>query len=299
MLIMKKLILLLLISIYGIFYGQTVPNNSFEEWYQHSAGHLDPVGWNTANATTNVFPINKVTTERTEDAYSGNYAAKLSSKTVLTFVAPGFITLGEFNINLFTQQTSITGGINFNLKPEKLKLYYKYTPAQGDFFRIGLWMLRNDGTQIPDTVATALYEGYEPKNEFTPLEIELIYRNDFTPEILNITAVSSNPDAPVAGSVLIVDKIELDYPTFSGSNIIDKTISIIFPNPSTDIIYLNDLLDFNLVNIIEILDIQGKEIFKFENNFENGIDISSLQKGNYVIKVYTSNIIHSQKFIKL
>jgi uncharacterized protein (DUF427 family) len=40
--------------------------------------------------------------------------------------------------------------------------------------------VRNDGTQIPDTVATALYEGSEPKNSFTPLEIELVYRNDFT-----------------------------------------------------------------------------------------------------------------------
>ncbi len=296
---MKKFLLLHLICIYGIFYGQTIPNNSFEEWYQHSAGHLDPVVWNTANPTTNVFPINKITTERTDDAYDGNYAAKLTSKTVLTFVAPGFITLGEFNINLFTQQTSITGGISFNLKPEKLKLYYKYTPAQGDFFRIGLWMLRNDGTQIPDTVATALFEGSEPKNSFTPLEIELIYRNEFTPEILNIIAVSSNPNTPVAGSVLIVDKIELDYPIFSELNIYDKTKFLIFPNPASDVIYLNDLLDFNSVNIIKIFDIQGKEIFKFDNHFENGIDISSLDKGNYIIKVYTSNIIHSQKFIKL
>ncbi|HOM36416.1 MAG TPA: PCMD domain-containing protein [Bacteroidales bacterium] len=296
---MKNLLFLPLIFVYGFISGQAIPNNSFEEWYQHSAGHLDPVGWNTANPTTNVYPINKVTTERTDDAYDGNFAVKLTSKTVLTFVAPGFITLGDFNINLFTQQTSITGGINFYLKPEKLKLYYKYTPSQGDFFRIGLWMLRNDGTQIPDTVATALYEGSEPKNSFTPLEIELVYRNDFTPEILNITAVSSNPDAPVAGSVLIVDKIELEYSTLSQSTTYDKPRSLIFPSPASDIIYLNDLFDYDSIDLIKIFDIQGKKLFEFDNNIENGIDINSLQKGTYVIKVYTSNIIHSQKFIKL
>ncbi|MDD3741271.1 MAG: hypothetical protein PHH30_08515 [Bacteroidales bacterium] len=83
-----------------VVYSQNIPNNSFEEWYTAAEGHEDPVSWNTANPTTNVMPIYKVTTEKTDDSYEGSYAAKLTSKTILTFVAPGFITLGDFDIDL-------------------------------------------------------------------------------------------------------------------------------------------------------------------------------------------------------
>lgn len=166
-------------------YTQVIPNNSFEIWVTATEGHEDPENWSTANSTTNTFPINAVTTEKTEDAYNGSYAAKLTSTAVLTFVAPGFISLGDVDINIWSQEASITGGINFNLYPERLTAYYKYSPAEGDFFRFGMWMLRDDGTDIPDTVATALYNGYDQTTEYTFLSVDVVYRNDFQPEILN------------------------------------------------------------------------------------------------------------------
>lgn len=283
-----------------VCYSQNVPNNSFEDWYQHSAGHEDPVYWNTANPTTNVFPINKITTEKTTDSYDGNFAAMLTSKKVLTFVAPGFVTLGEFNINLFTQVTSITGGIAFNLKPEKLRFYYKYQPATGDFCRVGLWMLRNDGTQVPDTVATALYESFAIVNNYSEVNVNLVYRNNFTPEILNIIAVSSNPNNPVEGSVLKIDKIELDYTSDLNFFNTDYSKYLFYPNPVSNFIYLNTYFSGKDNKIIEIYSLNGKLVFneEIESN-KDYIDLSLLPKGNYLLKIRFKGITHSQNLIKL
>ena len=274
-----------------LVFSQTIPNNSFDEWHTAEQGHEDPVSWNTANSTTNVMPIYKITTEKTTDSYEGEYAVKLISKTVLTFVAPGFITLGDFDIDLWTQETSITGGIDFNLKPNKLKLWYKYLPIDNDKMRIGMWMLRNDGTDVPDTVATALYESYEPQNNYTELILDIEYRNEYEPEILNIMAVSSNPDDPIAESVLYIDKIELDYNT----GIIDETFSDfqVYPNPTSDFIMLNDrFINCNYY----ISDLNGNKLI--QNQYNQLINISNLIEGTYIISVEYYDIIHSQKFIK-
>ena len=273
--------------------AQDIPNNGFDNWYTASQGHLDPESWSTANSTTNVFPIFKITTERTEDAFEGQYAAKLTSKTVLTFVAPGFVTLGDFDIDLFTQVVSLTGGLDYSLRPAKLKLWYKFAPVSGDNFRIGLWMLRNEGFEVPDTVATALFESNEPKSIFTQLIVDLEYRNEFNPEQLNIMAVSSNPDNPIAGSVLIIDKVELEYVT----NITPYNLSqsLFFPNPANETITINE---YFIGSEYTIFDMAGKELSRTQIK-KSTVELSELKSGNYIIQINKAGIIHSQKLVKI
>jgi hypothetical protein len=272
--------------------SQEIPNNSLENWAEAAEGHEDPVSWGTANSTTNTFPIFKITTEKTTDAYDGDFAAMLSSKTILTFVAPGFITLGQFDIDLFTQVTSITGGINFSLHPDRLKLWYKYAPAGEDSFRIGLWMLRDDGTDIPDTVATALSDISLATSEYIELVIDIEYRSVLSSEILNIIAVSSNPDNPVAGSILYVDKFELEYNTGIISN--DDNKLNVFPNPAGDIILIDEYFNGNKY---KVLDLSGKMLLNGISN-SNNIDINCLSNGTYLISIEKDGLVHSQKFIK-
>lgn len=285
--------ILLLAFAYQFVFSQDIPNNSFETWYTAAEGHEDPEGWSTANPTTNVIPIYVLTTEKTEDSYDGSFAAKLTSQTVLTFVAPGFVTLGDFDIDIWTQETSITGGIEYNLYPDKLNLYYKYSPESGDSFRIGMWMLRVDGFEVPDTVATALYDGSEEQTEYTYLSIPVEYRNGFEPEILNIIGVSSNPDNPVAGSVLYIDKFELEYSTGIIEN--QNKEELRFTNPAKNFILINDYFTGSEINIYTINGQFVKSIFLREGNSVNIADLSS---GMYIISMIKDGIIHSQKLVK-
>jgi hypothetical protein len=290
---MKHTFTILAFVFFALFVNaQQVPNNSFELWQTADEGHEDPVSWGTANSTTNVFPINKVTTEKTNDAYDGSFAAMLTSKTVLTFVAPGFITLGQFDIDLWTQVTSITGGIEYNLYPDKLTAFVKYAPAEGDFFRLGMWMLRDDGTEVPDTVATALYDGSESLDEYTFISVDVDYRNEFEPEILNIIAISSNPDNPVAGSILHIDKIELEYST----GIVNYQASklSVFPNPASDYITINSFFKDSDVLIYDIL---GNLVKKQTSYQGQKITVSNLKAGQYIVRISKNGINHSQKII--
>lgn len=291
---MKKIYLLIPFLLFVVLvFSQEIPNNSFELWTTASAGHEDPDSWSTANSTTNVIPFYKKTTEKVTDSYDGNYAAKLTSVGILTFVAPGFVTLGDFSINVFTQVTSITGGIAYSLHPSKLKLWYKYTPSGSDNMRIGLWMLRNDGTAVPDTVGTVLFESAEVVSEYTQLVLDIEYRNEFTPELLNVIAVSSNPTAAVSGSVLHIDKFELEYAT---GIISDESHKLnVYPNPANDFVKLNGY--FNNSNY-SISDMTGRTVLNGYYSENEIIPVADLPNGIYLISIEKNGIIHSQKFMK-
>lgn len=276
-------------------FTQDIPNNSFENWVD-SGTYLNPEHWDTGNMT--VMTSTTVTTYRTEDSYTGQYAARMQTKSVLTFQVPGLITLGDFNLNIWTQESSITGGVEFSFRPQALNLFYKYSPAQGDFFRIGVWLLRDDGTAIPDTVATGLYEGYLNIDEYTLLTVPLEYRSEEIPEILNIIAVSSDPDNPKVGSVLFVDDFSFEYPV-GKLELNEHLQTVVYPNPAYD--YIKISKKYSDLNI-EIYNITGslvKTILK--HNSDEKISIRELESGAYIIRIVKNNsdVISTHKLLKL
>ena len=73
----------------------------------------------------------------------------------------------------------------------------------------------------------------------------------------------------------------------------DSLLFRVFPNPSTDFIYIQTELDaFNL----QIVDISGKEIINQKN--QSKIDISRLAKGTYIIKILSKTKLETSIFIK-
>ncbi|WP_417428262.1 T9SS type A sorting domain-containing protein [Halpernia sp.] len=70
----------------------------------------------------------------------------------------------------------------------------------------------------------------------------------------------------------------------------------IFPNPSSDFIYIKNVKNNNIYNLT-ISDSTGKLVFSKEFN-SNKIDIKSLQKGLYYLTIKTQNGVKSFKFIK-
>ena len=68
---------------------------------------------------------------------------------------------------------------------------------------------------------------------------------------------------------------------------------LIFPNPAKEIIRISDIKNFNY----EINDLLGKKILQ-NNNCENEINISSLAKGMYILKIENEGKISIQQFTK-
>jgi hypothetical protein len=88
-----------------------------------------------------------------------------------------------------------------------------------------------------------------------------------------------------------IDNFEFDYKL--SVNEIGKNSSVkIYPNPSTEKIYVNYESDFSTINIINL---QGKTILK--SNTKN-IDISGLENGIYIAQIMTENGVLNSKFVK-
>jgi hypothetical protein len=70
----------------------------------------------------------------------------------------------------------------------------------------------------------------------------------------------------------------------------------IFPNPASDFFYLKNLKNSNTRNIY-MHDISGKQVLKITGN-NSIININSLPKGMYIIKVETENNVFNYKLLK-
>lgn len=68
----------------------------------------------------------------------------------------------------------------------------------------------------------------------------------------------------------------------------------IYPNPTGDIINIENSL---ILNYVTIYDIVGREIISLKGNVLN-IDVSSLKSGTYLLKAETNNEIITKSFIK-
>ena len=77
----------------------------------------------------------------------------------------------------------------------------------------------------------------------------------------------------------------------------DNSEVIIYPNPANDILYVSNsaFIDSDL----DIYNIQGKKVLTVTNsNVENGINLTELQKGFYIMKYSANGISFAKQFIK-
>src|SRR5436309_3231292 len=142
---MKKITLtfgtILMISFFAN--AQTIPNNGFENW-SISNGHEIPDSW----SSTLFSPDDTNTVSKTTDNYSGSYAIKIETKNA---IMPNYYYAGVASVNFYC-----------NVRPSKLKFYYKYTPAAdtawNDSCMIGLNLKKWNGTtNHEDIIAYAFF----------------------------------------------------------------------------------------------------------------------------------------------
>ncbi len=272
--------------------GQEIPNSGFESWVSFG-NYENPEHWDTGNQT--VLGVSIITTTKTNSSHSGTFAAQMETINFLTFIVPGLVTLGDFEVDIWSQQFSINGGIPYDQRPQRLNLYYTYNPAQGDKMSIGIWLLKNISNPVPDTVGIVLFESGENVSDYTLLSLDINYLSEDTPELMNIVAVSSNPDSPAAGSVLKIDDLEFDFTT--GLNSCNNPSISIYPNPAGDHIMIGEkLFGYD----VEIINCNGRKALEYVSVQKKQVDVSNLSPGLYLI-IFSSpdkKQILSQKFIK-
>lgn len=88
--------------------------------------------------------------------------------------------------------------------------------------------------------------------------------------------------------------VKLDATIGVAENIIDDSATLVYPNPFINQIHLKTE---ELLKHVEIYDVLGKLRLEEKNNFQQ-INVTSLQKGFYLVKIETSRGVITKKMIK-
>ena len=81
-----------------------------------------------------------------------------------------------------------------------------------------------------------------------------------------------------------------------GINDDDALDLVIYPNPTKDILYIKNVVDYSSA-FYTIFDINGRRVANVKLN-KPTIDVSNLSEGNYLLRIVDDNGVKIQKFIK-
>ena len=296
------LIVLCFVRIPCFVNGQTlVPNGSFETWINYG-GYEDPQYWDTPNQETSGIPLFGTTVvTKSSDHEDGSFSAKLETKHILILPLniPGFVTLGNLTIDIGTLAYTITGGYPISDNPTHLKGFYKYFPQGGDSCVIAIGLFKTVGN-VRDTIADGYFSTHDVVSDWTPFSAWINYDSITTPDTMNIFALSSAQDTAIAGTILYIDNITLDY-----------TVGIDRENPQTGIeIYqdreTNRLLlfyDFEKPEDVSVAlyDMMGREVTRVRplmiKRDKTELSYSHLPPGVYILNIIHDRQKYSRKFV--
>lgn len=275
-----------------------IPNADFEVWEEFS-NYEDPEDWKSINSETSAFGSTLV--EKSSDAHSGNYAARLETKNVLV-TAPAAMSLG-YIVELSFTDRDMQGGIPSSEAPESFEGYYKFSPVGNDFGFIACILFKyNDVEQKQDTVARALFLPTDETNEYTHFKVDMEYLTDMEGvqhDTMNVVISSSfkfgNPEV---GTVLYVDDLKITYPDEGPNSVQNRESSkiMLYPNPTDGMFWIDNPKGNELR--YEVLDITGKLIrSEVISNGNYPVDLSGHAAGVYFVRIEEEGIINTQKII--
>ncbi len=291
---MKKIILSIMTVACAAAFAQ-IPNSGFENWTSMGS-YNNPDNWSQLNAMTSSMSV--YTATKGTPGNPGTAYLKLVSKNVTGMgVMPGIATTGMINMG----NLSVTGGFPFTLRPQSLTGAWQLMASGSDSGFVAVYLTKwNASMSMRDTVAMAMQNLSGMVMSWTSFSINLMYMKGGFPDTALII-LSSSGMTPVANSYLYVDNL-----AFAGSvagvkeNKLNAKIKL-FPNPANDKLVVSVNSSKITKGQIEIADIQGRNVKSLSNiDFTSAttIDIADLTKGEYLIKISTSEGVISQKFLK-
>lgn len=272
------------VSLKGITTQPTQLNGDFEEW-------------ETVILSTTLDHWNENTKGdegilRSTDAKTGQYAVELKTyvgeQNNLPNVQPGYLSSGYWDNNC----GCIKGGQPYTLTKDTLAFWYKYIPQSNDQAQVYLDFQKNNaslGNFLINLNASPTYQYAE-----IPFQLGTV------PDHVIIQAISSqwqNKNQLYVGSTLLLDNMYFKSSNISTQNQNIYTGSITFwPNPVTDKLHISNV--GNEVQVLDIYSVTGKKVLSVSHP-TTAVDVSSLAKGIYFVKIDNAELLTSYKMVKM
>lgn len=312
---MKKIVMLAVLVLSFVAYGygqQNVRGGDFEHWKFNTVHHYyepDSSIFSTLNILDTIPTPAGITVYPCDTAHSGNYSARLVTRTIaiLEVIIPGVI--GTINIK-WSEEKAILG-IHYpygSTLPVRFSGYYKSYPLSNDSSAAVLLLSKwNSSLHRRDTLAYNRLPFHGTIDTWTKFDTAVTYRDQLTiPDTLTILLLScagfnaSNMFGSVGqvGSQALFDDVNL-----TGVNgfplLLMPSVSVkLSPNPAFQ--YMKIETGRSIENgYFEVYDAQAKLIRQISMSGKlKQIGVSDLSAGTYYYKlIENSKLLNSGTFI--
>lgn len=247
-------------------------NNSFENWTDTYIE--EPNNFYTANGWVE-------NTQKTTDAYSGTYAARLESKNYDGNMIPGILSLGEIDFG----GSDPFAAIAYTYTPTTFSGAYQYFPQNSDNTGGIVVEFRQGGISVGNH-----YVAFVPQSSYVTFSQSLSI--SATPDELVFVVFSGWED----GSVAYVDELKFSGGGVGLSENISPDFFNIYPNPAEDEVSISTEMYENAK--LEIYDSMGKLIDKKDGfGYFHKLNISNYDSGIYTLKLITDKGTTSKRLM--
>lgn len=316
---MKNFLLTLLacILVSAAFSQSNLPNGNMEGWHDVTVGtvtftQIDGPFFNTLNELAAIPPPigpGPITVEKTDDAHSGSWAAKLTSEDFPMIPTDIFIPgmLGS------TQLDMLNNGIKLGkpcpgCRPTKFYGYYKFEQVNGDSCAALLVASKwNSALNKKDTIGYCRTDFKVPQSAWTYFELPVTYNSSDSPDSLLILLVSSGGFSAInlqggvgqVGNRMWVDDVSIDYP-LGVTQVLMPEIGIkTYPNPATDRMTV-ELTQAVPGGVLDIYNMEGKLVSSQNAGaLVNTVNVASLAPGQYHYKLMDGKTIQNTGFFMI
>jgi hypothetical protein len=210
-------------------------------------------------------------------------------------VVPGIAVCGIMNTSTFQP----ISGFPFTLRPQQLTGSWQHMIYGSDQGYIDIQLTRWNGTNRV-VVASAHKVLAGMAMSWATFSIPLSYVDSGTPDSC-LMVMSASGANPTASDYLWVDNLAFTGSVTGLNEKMDNSEVTIYPNPASGFLSIGLSGLTNNHAVINIYDIQGKHIQSEvieKVSSQSVIQISDLEKGNYMLSVITNKGVITKKFIK-
>ena len=285
---MRGVILVLLFGTTAALAQPNIPNASFEAWtlYAGSGSFKDYEepndGWSSGNGAIHVAANADPVLEKTTDAHSGSFAAKLITRRIFGQVASGSMYTGSFFLNLADPKSSAKQGIPFAARPARFLGWYKYTPVDGDSAVLRATFSRWSGTERQQ-IGEAKLTIYSGVAAWTQLNLSVVWTTEETPDTVAVVFASSAGGEFFRGgigSTLWVDDVAFSYEPVSVNEQVNSQTLVVWHSNASEL----EVLGTAIGQAVVVYDVRGVEVYRSASAAQR-IALGHLLRGPYVVSV--------------
>ena len=272
-----------------------IPDAGFEAWTPGTGGQFEEPSsnwWTSLNSLRGLG--GPVTVEKTTDAHSGTYAAKMQSAQWTTLLLPGLLVCGDFDP---FSSTFILTGQPFTERPLSFTGWYKYFPVSGDSAGIAAVLTHwNTATQSRDTIGIAAVVLYDTVSAYTEYVLPFYYNSTDTPDSLILALVSSQGGSDFlgqVGSTLYAD--DLSFTSATSTPEPSLGFAHVSPNPCSSTLRVSMAITGSVH--AELLDLRGKLLHSITSQGEIEMGVADLPSGTYLLRLRQGNKVQHEKVL--